>query len=109
MNLMLYEYYMDRYLDHIENEIERQKTLAFANLASFVSDSKSLDVISRIIASACLEDNPDAVKIIHKLNIDKLELFSLVENQELFKNQYEKEMNWASESDAYNNNYLFGG
>lgn len=105
---MLYEFYMDRYVDHLEKESEKQRTKALEKFTFFVSQPDSIDVIARIIASGFLEENPDAIKIVDKLNIDKLEIFSLLD-EDLFKNQYEKETQLASDSEAYNNNYYFGG
>lgn len=101
VNTMLYEYHMNPYSIHIENEIEKQKKQALTKFASIVSDSKFVDIIARLVASGSLEENPDAIKIINCLNIDKLEIFSLLEKDELFKKQYEKEMDWAFASDVY--------
>ncbi len=98
---MLYEYYMDQYTDHIENEIQKQKKQALIKFASIVSDSNSVDMIARLVAFGFLEENPDAIKIIDNLNIDKLEIFSFLENEEIFKRQYEIETQWAQDSDAY--------
>ena len=86
---MLYEFYMNKYIDHIEKEVEKQKTKALVKFASFISQPNSVDVIARIIAAGFLEENPDAMKIIDTLNIDKLEVLSLIDD-ELFKLNYQQ-------------------
>lgn len=105
---MLYEFYMNKYIDYIEKEAEKERTKVLAKFASFLSQPNSVDIIAKIIAAGSLEENPDALKIIDKLNIDKLEILSLV-NDELFKIQYEKEAQYTAESELYHNHQLFGG
>ena len=97
-----YEYdYKDLWMDHLQDEMQKQKKQALIKFASIVSDSNSVDAIARLVASGSLEENPDALKIIDNLNIDKLEVFSVLENEDLFKDQYVKEMQWAYDSDVY--------
>jgi hypothetical protein len=106
---MHYECQMNRYEDQLEKEIEKQRGQALVKFASIVSDSSSIDVIARLVAAGSLEENPDALKIIDKLNIDKLEILSLVDDEFLFKKQYEQEIQWSYESDLYYDQIIFRG
>lgn len=81
--------------DFIEKEMERQKENAVRAISRCVHFE--LETITRVLAYSFIEENEDAVKLAHKLNLSKLDFLAIIEDFDGFKEIYlkEQEQNWA--------------
>ena len=87
--------------DFIEKEMQRTRDKALRELSKVVHSE--FDLFSRVLASAYFDEQEDAIKLTHKLNLSKYELLALTDNFEGFKEICLKNQDYFNEQQLAQN------
>ena len=87
--------------DFYEKEMQRTREQALRNLSKVVHSE--FELFSRVLASAFFDEQEDAVKLTHKLNLGKYELLALTDDFEGFKEICLKNQDYFNEQQLAQN------
>lgn len=84
--------------EHIYEKMHKQKTNAFETISLFVHPI-CLTLISKIIAVSFFEEQKDAMNIADLYDLSKMDFLAILEDFEIYKELYLKEMEKQSEQE----------
>ncbi len=84
-----------------EKEMQRTRDKALRELSKVVHSE--FDLFSRVLASSYFEEQEDAIKLAHKLNLGKYEFLALIDDYDGFKEICLKKQDYLNEQQLAQN------